>query len=124
VEGCLLTFNYLVASIEALLEGSGLRNSSGNSRELRAYRIGCAKRLLTMVSDLKRKRIDHGGSAAEALVHLGLETAKKHISSLNLKGGLPHDTRVHASSVDAYQQGFEDGGRIDIHGARSTRMLK
>ena len=124
VEGCLLTFNYLLASIDSLLDGSGLKTDPRRGRaDYRAYRIGCAKRLHEIASAIKHQRIAQGGDHTQALVLLGQHVAKRHIESLKLKGGLSWNEGVSGSDL-AFSQGYEDGDRIDIHGARTTRMLR
>src|SRR5258708_27944380 len=92
--------------------------------ELRAYRLGCAKRILSMTSELKKHRIELGGEPVQALVRIGQGVAKRHIASMKM--GQPHrvDSRIYASDNEAYSKGFDDGSRVDIHGAQSSKMLE
>ena len=47
VEACVLTFNYFAASVESLLRGAQKTNPQWIRSELRAYRLGCSKRILS-----------------------------------------------------------------------------
>ncbi len=124
VEACVLTFNYFVASVESLLRGTREMNPEWSRSELRAYRLGCAKRILSMTSELKKQRIELGGEPVQALVRIGQGVAKRHIASMKM--GQPHrvDSRIYASDNEAYSKGFDDGSRVDIHGAQSSKMLE
>jgi hypothetical protein len=120
VEGCLMTFTYFLAAVESLLNGSKEREWTQSDH--RAYRIGCAKRLQTMATEIKRQRIEAGGEQAQAVVLIGQQVAKRHIQALNLKGGLSWSASP-GRSVVAFDKGYQDAARIDIHGARTSRML-
>jgi hypothetical protein len=122
VEGCVLTFNYFAASVESLLWGARNTNRQWNRSELRAYRLGCSKRILSIASEVKEQRTQLGGEQVHALVRVGLDIAKQHIAAMNLHIHRV-DSSIYTSDQEAYSQGFEDGTKVDIHGARSSRML-
>src|SRR5882724_1604786 len=79
VEACVLTFNYFVASVDSLLWGAREMNIEWSRSELRAYRLGCAQRIRSMTSDLKKQRVELGGEQVQALVRIGHDVAKRHI---------------------------------------------
>lgn len=122
VEACVLTFNYFAASVESLLRGAREMNPEWSRSELRAYRLGCAKRILSMTSDLKKQRIELGGEQVAALVRIGQDIAQRHIAAMKM-GKHRVDSRIYDSDKEAYSKGFDDGSRVDIHGAQSSRML-
>jgi hypothetical protein len=63
-----MTFNYLLSSIESLLEGSDLKARAGAGRpDFRAYRLGCARRLLLMAAEVKRQREEISGGETMAV---------------------------------------------------------
>jgi hypothetical protein len=123
VECCVLTFNYLVASVEALLKGTLNVSDSWTRSDYRAYRLGCSQRILSMAKEVKRQRVEIGGEQVEALVRIGRDVATQYIIELKL-GGVHHTNEHHGYSDEAYTRGYEDGERIDIHGAGTSRMLE
>ncbi len=105
VEACALTFNYFVASVESLLKGTG-----------------CSQRILSIASEVKEQRIQLGGEQVHALVRVGVDIARRHIEAMKLR---PYhvDSGIYSSDREAYSKGFDDGSKVDIHGAHSSRML-
>src|SRR5206468_5991513 len=73
VEACVLTFNYFAASVESLLRGAQKTNPQWIRSELRAYRLGCSKRILSIASEVKEQRIQLGGEQVHALVRVGVD---------------------------------------------------
>ena|ERR1022692_641595 len=55
VKACVLTFNYFAASVESLLRGAHNRNRQWSRSELRAYRLGCSNRILSMASEVRER---------------------------------------------------------------------
>ncbi len=122
VEACVLTFNYFAASVESLLWGARNTNRQWSRSELRAYRLGCSKRILSIASEVKEQRTQLGGEQVHAMVRVGLDVAKQHIAAMNLHTHRV-DSSIYTSDQEAYSKGFDDGSKVDIHGARSSRML-
>jgi hypothetical protein len=122
VECCVLTFNYLVASVESLLKGTLNARDRWTRSDYRAYRLGCAQRILSMAKDMKEQRVEIGGEHVKALVRIGQDLATQYIKDLKL-GGVHHTNEHHGYSDEAYTKGYEDAERIDIHGAGTSRML-
>jgi hypothetical protein len=123
VESCLLTFNYLVASVESLLKSTLNGSDSWTRSDYRAYRLGCSQRILSMAKEVKRQRMEIGGEQVKALVRIGQDLATQYIIGLKLHG-VHHTNEHHGYSDEAYTRGYQDGDRIDIHGAGTSRMLE
>jgi len=121
VEACVLTYNYLLASVESLLSGS-IKGTPGWARaDYRAFRIGCARRILSMAEDVKRQTVQIGGEQSEALVRIGMDVARRHIEAMKMS--VHYSNTGYGYAEEAYNIGYQEGSKVDIHGARTTRML-
>lgn len=124
VQSAIMTYEYLTASVEAMLEG--YINGGGQCFGLtdrRSFRIGCAERIseeAEKVGGESRKQVA-ANEDCQALVRLEGRLIKAHAAKLHLCAG--HGARG-AASHSAYSAGYAAGGRVDIHGARSSRMLR
>ena len=76
-----------------------------------------------MTSELKKQRMEFGGEPVQALVRIGQDVAKRHIAAMKM-GQHWVDSRIYDSDNEAYSKGFDDGSRVDIHGAQSSKMLE
>jgi hypothetical protein len=88
---------------------------------MRSFRMGCANRIyneVRKVIGVKQALLKSAESVA--LVRLENQLIKAHRDGLRL-----HSTSYSsARSGDHYQAGYAAGGRVDIHGARTSRMLR
>ena len=75
-----------------------------------------------MAEEVKRQSVQLGGERAEALVRIGTDIATRHIDAMHLP---THRSSymVYDDAEEAYQMGYREGSKVDIHGARSSRML-
>jgi hypothetical protein len=122
VQAATETYEYLLASVEAMLE-SHIRAGgrlSGVS-DFRAFRIGCATRIYQEATKIKEagRQIAAQSEECNALVRLENQLMAAHRTKLHLRSGGGY--RV--SHGDAYSAGYSAGGRVDFHGARSSRMI-
>ena len=121
VQVAVLTFEYLRASVESLLNGRHEKKLRMWSKpQYRAFRLGVSKRVYGMASDAKNAQCEQSAESA-ALIHIGGALADKALDNLGIKGKLNANYKTDQRSAEL--QGFHDGRRIDIHGARSSRML-
>jgi hypothetical protein len=119
-----MTFSYLCGSVESLLAGWKSRRSTSWSftpqQSYRAFRSGASNRILKIAMDQKRKLLQSGSGARE-LVHIGNAVAEEMYSKLKFTS---HRSGYSVGwDRDAYEAGFREGVRVDLHGARKNRML-
>jgi hypothetical protein len=117
VSTALLTFPYLLASAEAFYQNERGANGSG-----RDYKQGFADRIWLRVRELKRAALDNPGLAD--LIKVGNQVARQamHIEEFFFSGG-GLGFYDGARNQAAYDRGYRDGARVDLHGARTSRLL-
>lgn len=123
VAAAVVTYEYLLASVESLLEGHLADNDLSGVSEYRSFRLGCSERIYNEACKTSKQIAAHVAPSEEstALVRLGNQLIHTHRKALHLRsGGRSHG----ASSHSAYSAGYAAGGRVDIHGARTSRMLR
>jgi len=126
VQAACVTYEYLIESIEALLRGAKSQGLVHGTGSWQAFRRGAAVGILGIVHQQKQHVVDHAGYAQ--IVHVGRAVANRLYSQLKL--GRPRRLRDDlgfgrsAGALDAYDEGLAQSSRIDIHGARSGRMIK
>ena len=122
VASACITFEYLTASVEALFKGwlaEGNVDAGGGNR---SFRIGCSTRIFheaKRLKDLSRQQIKTG-SESQALMVLSNQLIQMHSTQIGLRMVNRKAPTVRASAFDA---GYSSGGRVDLHGARTNRML-
>lgn len=129
VEAATMTFSYFDESVEAML-WAAVRNREGvfampgaGRRQTRSWRLGCAARILEEANNharLQRAAIE-GSTECQALILIGNKLREAFKAELKLGKG---SRRESAADSLAYAAGYAAGGRVDLHGARSNRMLK
>jgi hypothetical protein len=119
VATALVTYPYLVATTEAFARSVRLKVGENRTRD---YKQGFADRIAYRVAELKYT-ICHQPGAAD-LIRIGNEVATNamRIESLFLGGGFCVDNGI--ADREAYQRGYRDGVRVNLHGARTSRMLE
>jgi hypothetical protein len=119
VATALVTFPYLVATAEAF--SRAVRRERFEASWMGDYKQGFADRIWTRVSEHKRAARSHPGAAE--LIRVGTEIARNamQIEDLFLGGSFSFGRGVGDS--EAYQRGYQDGARVDLHGAQANRML-
>jgi hypothetical protein len=126
VEAATITYEYLLASVEALAQGAKTKNLIYGAEDFLAFRNGVADRLGEMVRERKTHVLAANPGYAE-LIHIAEALAEKMIDEKNMKHSSGRGwgwggwlTRGGA----AYQLGHQQGGRVDLAGARKNRMLR
>jgi hypothetical protein len=122
VEAATVTYRYLLASVETLLEGH-IRNGhplKGPS-DFRSFRLGCAVRIMDEAGQIKAAAERHFTSNEEtkALVLLGSAL----MASYEKKHHFHTTHSAPAGNHDHYGAGYDAGAKVDLHGAKSSRML-
>ena len=123
VDAASMTFSYLLASVESMLEGYISEGHALDRSGIRAFRMGCANRIMHEAAKLAQlsKNLLAGNSEVTALVQIENQLIAAHKKKMGLRAG----TRAHGpSDSSAFNAGYRAGGRVDIHGARSSRMLR
>src|SRR5262249_26053357 len=98
-----------------------VRRENGAAK-LGEYKQGFADRILARVREHKRAAWDHPGGAD--LIRVGTQIARDamRIESLFFAGG-GFSASYGSGDSEAYQRGYQDGARVDLHGAQANRML-
>ena len=124
VESANVTFEYLLASVEAMLQGWKNEGNKGRgSAAYRAFRIGCAERIdHRALHQVRQQRSQVAGNTeCAAIVLLGNKLIAAHEKRMNLRSRRCFGYSF--ANSDAHGAGYAAGGRVDLHGARSSRML-
>lgn len=126
VESATMTFGYFEQSVEAMLRGWISEGNRVDQKSMRSFRMGCASRILTEVKRVIGETRNQIAASLElqaettAIVHIGNKLVKQHEAKLHLRKG---GRSTAAGNMGAYAAGYAAGGKIDVHGARSSRML-
>jgi hypothetical protein len=122
VAAATMTYDYLVASVEALLDGAKKTHGLYGASEFRSYKIGASQRIYDEARKLKAGRELHDVSPESmALTKLENSLIAAHKKAAGLKTLKPAAGAAHRS---LYDLGYAAGGRVDIHGARRSRMIE
>ena len=70
---------------------------------------------------LFRSGLQIGGEQSEALVRIGMDVARRHIEAMKMS--VHYSNTGYGYAEEAYNIGYQEGSKVDIHGARTTRML-
>jgi Protein of unknown function (DUF2786) len=119
VSTALATYPYLLATAEAFYRSIRREHSGSSACD---YKQGFADRIQQRVAELKREALDHPGIAA--LIRVGNQVA---CNAMRVEGfffgcGFRCENNG-ARDHEAYQRGYRDGARVDLHGAHASRML-
>lgn len=121
VASATVTYEYLLASVEAMLEGWINAGNLTDSTDRRSFRLGCSRRIFdeaVKVHNASVNLLQSGDSLA--LVRLENALVQSHSRKMRLRKGSGY---AGAANRDAYGAGYRAGGQVDLHGARSSRML-
>lgn len=124
VEAAVMMMKYFQESNVAMLDARWHAGQIKGLTECRSFRIGCADTILQKCRQAKQDMMARleGNTECTAVIFVGQAVAKKALDAMNLKGS--HHANNHVGDTMAYMMGRQDGGRIDIHGSRTNRMLK
>lgn len=121
VEMAKITFAYLHEAIEAMTKqrqrekiivGVGVANS---------YRKGAALRIRQKVHEITTRVLNSAGADGMALMRITDQLMNVKREEIGLKAGKM--VRINSSNKDAHELGYLDGGRIDVNGAKTSKML-
>jgi hypothetical protein len=118
VATALATYSYLTATAEAFWRSMRREHSGGSARN---YKQGFAVRIAQRVTEHKRSAWEHSGAAE--LIRIGTEVAREAMRVEHLFLGGSYSAGRGVGDSEAYRRGYQDGARVDIHGARTNRML-
>jgi hypothetical protein len=118
VEAAQATLSYLVAAVVEL--------SRSERIDKRSFRCGASVRIFEMCerhADVSRRSLERGEGDGLAIVRLTEQLthdyARKRFPGLTMKT----ESRVFVNA-NRFDAGYVAGARIDIHGARTSRMLR
>ena len=124
VETACITYEYLLESVEALARGAKATGSIYGPDEFLAFRVGAATRIGEIAREHKAQSLAVNPVYGE-LVHVGNAIAQKLIGEIKFtrksRGG---GGWGFSSFGGAFNKGYAEGSRVDLHGARTNRMLK
>lgn len=123
VEAACLTYEYLFASVEALARGAKTANLIYGSEEFVAFKLGAATRIRDAATEEKKRALVLNPGYQE-LVHIGDALAQRLLDGLHPKGVRGGYGGMFSFGTEAYSHGYEQGARVDLHGARTNRMLE
>jgi hypothetical protein len=125
VEAACLTFEYLIDSVESLARGAKQNKAVYGADQFLAFKIGAADSIKQIARLQKTQTIADNPGYSE-LVHIGNTTSRRLYDDTKFSGPpLQIGNNWGSSRFNAgYQEGYEQGSRVDLHGARTNRMLK
>lgn len=116
VQAALLTYRYLLGSVEALY--GGWRRTTGET-DKRSYCIGAGARIYHTVCAIEESKNTQTDAQSTALVRLENRIIADHLAGLSTRKA----PRIHGpKDGSAYYDGYADGASVDVHGA-NNRML-
>lgn len=119
VETAVITFAYLIDSVEDLLDTWKHEPAWGDlwneydKRDYRAFRIGVSTRIYDLIWEQKRR----AQPDTMELVRIGTEVAKRMISGMQFEKVRNAEPRIPRSEVASYHAGYQRGEQVDPHGA-------
>lgn len=118
IEGTDMVYNYLEAAGLALFSGA-VKTRRVAASDKRGYMNGMVARLAVAISELKDQRDRLAAGESKELVLLSNQLLADYSKSIGLKSGKANSKMA----TNGFQAGYSDGSRVDIHGAKSSRML-
>lgn len=123
VEAAAVTYEYLMESVEALARGAKAQNLISGIDEFMAFRYGVGARIRDIALHRKAETLVANPGYVE-LVHIGNDLAQKLKGAIKFSGSRGGGAAWLTMGTAAYSQGYEQGDRVDLAGARTNRMLK
>jgi hypothetical protein len=119
VEAAVLTLAYWCGAVEASFRAARRRTSPDlNAHD---YKLGFAENILARVRSAKRSAALDPSIAA--LIHIGNDVARRALDAESCLFGGGFTYSRHARNQETYERGYQDGARVDLHGARTSRLL-
>lgn len=123
VEAACITYEYLLASVDALTRGAKSEGLIYGAEEFLAFRIGAADRIRELAREHKAQTVAANPSYGE-LVHIGDAVARRLHDAKQFSGSSRGGSGGFMSYGNSgYDLGYEQGSRVDLHGARTNRLL-
>lgn len=123
VESAVVTYEYLMESVEALGRGAKAQDLIFGIDEFMAFRSGAADRIREMARQQKAQALAVNPAYGE-IVHIANALANDLMGAMKFKGFRGAAFGLGSIGTAAYSHGYEQGGRVDLAGARANRMLK
>ena len=119
VEAAVLTHAYWCSAADAMYRAA--RRANGSDLNAHDYKKGVAANICARVREARRAAAQVPSLAA--LIHIGSAVARRAMEAEEVMfgGGFSYSNQVRDSN--AYERGYGDGSRVDLHGARTSRLL-
>jgi hypothetical protein len=119
VEAAVLTHAYWCSAADAMYRAA--RRGIGSDLNAHDYKQGFAANILARVRAARRAAALDPSVAA--LIHIGSAVARRAMEAERVLfgGGFSYSNQVR--DPKAYERGYGDGSRVDLHGARTSRIL-
>ena len=123
VETACITYEYLMESLDALACGAKGAGLIYGGEDFLGFRIGAAMRILDIAREQKTKTLAANPGYGE-LVYVGQAVAQRLYDAVNFTFSLGGSGGGFSAFGRAFKEGYQQGDRVDLHGARTNRMLK
>jgi len=124
VEAAAVTYDYLMESVEALVRGAKAQDLIYGTDDFLAFRLGASERIRELARQQKAETLAANPGYGE-LVHLGKALAQDLYDAIEFSGTARGGGGAFWSyGTSAYSHGYDQGSRVDLAGARTSRMLK
>jgi len=120
VEAAVLTHAFWCSMADASYRAA--RRGNGSALNAHDYKQGFAENILARVRAARRAAAEEPSIAA--LIRIGSDLARRALDAeriLFAGGGFSYSVKI--QNQEAYARGYADGSRVDLHGARTSRML-
>jgi hypothetical protein len=119
VEAAVLTHAYWCGAVDASYRAA--RRRDGGELNAHDYKQGFAENILARVRAARRAAAEDPSIAA--LIRIGNEVARRALDAEEVLFGKGFSYSDQVRDQEAYERGYRDGSRVDLHGAHSSRML-
>ena len=122
-EAALMTYQYLVASVQAMLKGYIAREGPIGTAEQNQFCLGCAYGIFqkSEAAAKQRSSMIEGSAECMAIVRLGNELIANYKAQRRPeKSAKPRKMEVDADFI----AGYKASQSVDLHGAKTSRMLE
>ena len=127
VEASTSVYRYLRESVEFMLNERWKAGSIKGQAECRSYRIGAARKILSMCENIKTRREETlkgsvEGEQCTALILVSSAVAQQYLSEVVKPNSKGKASKVNFNPTDhyAYTLGVQDGSKVDPQGLHKT----
>jgi hypothetical protein len=119
VEAAVLTHAYWCSAADAMYRAA--RRANGPDLNAHDYKKGFAANICARVREARRAAAQD--PSVGALIHIGGAVARRAMEAEEVMFGAGFSYSNQIGDSTAYERGYGDGSRVDLHGARTSRML-